>query len=180
MLRRAAAGLEVGAPEHARRPLPAAQVIHDCVVGDLIWHLRLFPGSRECRRRRAEPDISRDLLLECFQHKLLERIGLLSADPFIGGMGELLGLETDTSVKLHFETLAGVRLDPRAVDAFVLIIGPGILEFVQLETFAFQAFDVRPDTLSVASLPILKGVPDRVRYNRYSLFWGKLELLDLS
>ena len=39
-------------------------------------------------------------------------------------MRELLGLEADTGVKLHFEPLAGIRLDPLAVDAFVLVIGP--------------------------------------------------------
>ena len=50
-----AAILGVGAPEYARRPVTAAQVIHNGVVGDLIWHLRLSPGSRECCRHRAEP-----------------------------------------------------------------------------------------------------------------------------
>ncbi len=50
-----AARLEVGAPEHPRRALTAAQVVHNGVVGDLIWHLRLSPGSRECCRHRAEP-----------------------------------------------------------------------------------------------------------------------------
>src|ERR1035437_7622976 len=50
-----AAVLDVGAPEHPRRPVTAAQFIHGRVVGDLIWHMGLSPGSRECRRRLAEP-----------------------------------------------------------------------------------------------------------------------------
>ena len=33
-----------------------------------------------------------------------------AAEPFIGAMRELLGLEADASVKLHLEPLAGIRL----------------------------------------------------------------------
>jgi len=94
-------------------------------------------------------------------------------------VGELLGLETDTSMKLHFEPLAGIWLDPLAVDALVFLTGPGILELVQLEAFTLQAFQIRPDTLSVASLALLKGVTDRVRHSRHGFFRGVGELLHL-
>jgi hypothetical protein len=57
-------------------------------------------------------------------------------------MGELLGLEADTRVKLHFEPLASIRLDPLAVDALVLVIGPGILELVQLKALILQTRDI--------------------------------------
>src|SRR5580698_2579560 len=49
-----AAVLSVGTPENARRPLTAAQVVHDGVVRDLIWHLFLSSESRKCFRRRPE------------------------------------------------------------------------------------------------------------------------------
>jgi hypothetical protein len=45
-------------------------------------------------------------------------------------------------VKLHLESLAGIRLDPLAVDAFVLLTGPGILELVQLKALVLQARDI--------------------------------------
>src|SRR5271167_1262975 len=70
------------------------------------------------------------LSLEGFEYHLLELIGLLGAESFVSVVGELLGLEADTSMKLHFEPLAGVRLNPLAVDAFVFLTGPGILELV--------------------------------------------------
>ena len=40
------------------------------------------------------------------KHELLERIGLLAAEPFVGAVRELLGLEADAGMKLHFEPLA--------------------------------------------------------------------------
>src|SRR6202021_1861534 len=43
-----------------------------------------------------------------------------------------------------------------------------------------QAFDIRLDAQSVASLPVLKGVTDRVRHKRNSLFRGAVRLLDGS
>src|ERR1700728_4111301 len=49
-----AASLEVGTSEYSRRHLPAAQVVHDGVVRDLVWHLCLSTGSRECWWRRSE------------------------------------------------------------------------------------------------------------------------------
>src|SRR5229473_2838726 len=131
------------------------------------------------RRAGRDWDLSGYLSLEGFQHHLLELIGLLGTEPFVSGVGELLGLEADTSVELHFEPLAGIRLDPLAVDAFVLLFGPGILEFVQLEALVFQARDVRPDALSVASLTVLKGVPDRIRHSRDSFLWREVKLLHL-
>ena len=94
----------------------------------------------------------------------------VGAEPLVGSMRELLGLEADTGVKLYLEPLAGIRLDPLAVDALVLVMGPGILKCVQLKALFFQTSDVRPDALSVASLPVLEGVPDRVRYNRNGFF----------
>src|SRR6266699_5103621 len=93
-------------------------------------------------------------------------------------MSELLRREADAGVKLHFEPLAGIGLGPLAVDALVLFIGPGILEFVQLEALVLQAFDIRPDALSVAGLPVLKGVPDHVMHKRNSFFWGALQQID--
>jgi hypothetical protein len=78
-------------------------------------------------------------------------------------MRKLLRLETDVGVKLHFETLTGVRIDPLAVDSPVLIFGPEIPEFTQLKALLFETSDVSPDTLSVLRLPVLKGVPDRIR-----------------
>jgi hypothetical protein len=53
-------------------------------------------------------------LLEGFQHHLLELIGLLSAESFVSAVGELLGLEADAGVKLHFKSLPGIGLDPQA------------------------------------------------------------------
>jgi hypothetical protein len=83
-------------------------------------------------------------------------------------------------VKLHFEPLAGSSLNPLAVDALVLLIAPGILELVQLKALILQALDIHPDALSVASLPVLKGVPDRVRHERNSLLRRAAEVLDSS
>src|ERR1700691_2513249 len=117
-------------------------------------------------RSGRDGDLTAYLSLEGFEYHLLELIGplrhLLGTDSFVTVVGDLLGLEADTSMKLHLEPLAGVPLDPLAVDAFVLLTGPGILELMQLEAFTFQAFDVRPDTLSVASIAVLKGVTDRI------------------
>ena len=67
-------------------------------------------------------------------------------------------LIADAGVKLHFEPLVGTRFDPLTVYSLVLVIRPGIPEFVQLEALLFQASYVRPYTLSVASLTVLKGV----------------------
>jgi hypothetical protein len=78
-------------------------------------------------------------------------------------MRKLLGLETDVGVELDFETLTGVRVDPLTVDSPVLIFGPEIPEFIQLKALLFETCDVSPDTLSVLRLPVLKGVPDRIR-----------------
>jgi len=50
----AAAGREIDTPEHAGGPLTAAQVVNDRVVGDLIWHLGVSLGNRECRQRLVE------------------------------------------------------------------------------------------------------------------------------
>jgi hypothetical protein len=47
---------------------------------------------------------------------------------------------------------------------------------VELEAFTFKALDVRPDTLSVASLPILKGIANRVWHTRNSLLWRTAEV----
>ena len=58
-----------------------------------------------------------NFLLEGFQHQLFELICLLRAESFVGTVRELLGLETDVSVKLHFEPLAGTLVYPLAVDA---------------------------------------------------------------
>jgi hypothetical protein len=87
---------------------------------------------------------------------------LMSPKSLIGVMRNLLRLETDVGVELHFETLAGIRIDPLAVDSPVLIFRPEIPEFVQLKALLFETSDVSPDTASVMSLPVLKGVPDRI------------------
>ena len=58
----------------------------------------------------------------------------LSAKSLIGVMCELLRLEADAGVELHFESLAGIRVDPLAVDSLVLLFGPGVLEFLQFKT----------------------------------------------
>ena len=91
-------------------------------------------------------------------------------------MRELLGLEADTGMKLHFEPLAGIRLDPLAVESLVLVIRPGILDLVQLEALVLQPLDIRPDALSVASFLVLKGVTDRVRYLRNGLLREKARI----
>ncbi len=57
---------------------------------------------------------------------LLELIGLLGAEPLVGVMGKLLGLEADASMELHFEPLTGIRLDPLAVDSLILFLRPGV------------------------------------------------------
>ena len=62
-------------------------------------------------------------------------------------MGELLGFEAAAGVELYLEPLAAARVDPLAVDAFVLFLRPGVLEFVQLKALTLQAFDVFSDTL---------------------------------
>src|SRR5437588_291010 len=82
---------------------------------------------------------------------------VLGAELVVGVLGELLGLEADMSMELYFETLARRRLDPLAVDAFVLLTGPGILQFEHLEALVFHTSDVSPDALSVPSLTVLKG-----------------------
>ena len=162
----------VSTPEHSCWLLTAAQVVHYGVVRDFIWHLRLSTGSQEYRWRRAGlVRRQRYFLLEGFQHHLLELIDLMSAESLVGVMRELLRLEADTGVELHFEPLTAFRLDPLAVDALVLLFGPGILKFLQLKALVFQTFDVRPDTLSVVSLSVLKGIPDRIRNMRNSLLW---------
>src|ERR1035437_8969301 len=134
-------------------------------------------GNISCAGRNR--DLSGHPLLERFQHHLLELIGLLSTEPFVSAVGELFCLEADAGVKLHFESLAGIRLDPLAVDALVLLIGPGILKFVQLKALVFQTSQVSPDALSVAILPILKGVPYRVRHTRHGFLRREAELLHL-
>ena len=85
-----------------------------------------------------------NLFLKSFQYKLLERIGLLGAESLVGVMRELLRLKADARVKLHFKSLAAIRLDPLAINALVLLSGPGILDFVQLETLVLETGDVRP------------------------------------
>jgi hypothetical protein len=80
----------------------------------------------------------------------------------IGVMRELLRLETNVGVELHLETLAGVRVDPLAVDSSVLIFRPEIPEFIQLKTLLFETSDVSPDTLSVLRLSVLKSIADRI------------------
>jgi hypothetical protein len=77
-------------------------------------------------------------------------------------MRKLLSLETDMGMELHFETLAGVRVNPLAVDSPVLIFRPEIPEFIQLKALLFETSDVSPDTSSVLRLPVLKGVSDRI------------------
>jgi hypothetical protein len=110
-------------------------------------------------------DLRGYLSLEGFQDHLLELVDLIGAQAFVGGVCELLCLEADAGVELHFEPLTAIRLDPLAVDALVLVTGPGVPEFVQLKALALQMSDVRPDALSIVDLSVLKGVPDRVRDN---------------
>src|SRR3984893_6957317 len=81
-------------------------------------------------------------------------------------------------MELHFEPLAGIRLDPLAVDALVLVTGPGILELVQLEALVLQTRDIGEDALSVAGLLVLKGISDRIRHMRDGLLRGEALLLD--
>src|SRR6266567_2742791 len=95
-------------------------------------------------------------------------------------MCELLGLEADARVKLHLEPLAGTRLDPLAVDALVLLTGPGIFEFVQLKALILQTLDIRLDALRITGLSVLKGIPDRVRHKRNSLLRREVRLLHHS
>jgi ABC-type multidrug transport system fused ATPase/permease subunit len=52
-----AAERAVGAPEHPRRLLTAAQVIHDGVVRDLIWHLWSVSPSGEAWTRGARDTV---------------------------------------------------------------------------------------------------------------------------
>src|SRR6516164_7833046 len=78
------------------------------------------------------------LSLEGFQHHFLEFVGLPGADPFVSAVGELLGLEADAGVELHFEPLTGILLDPLAVDALVLLLGPRVPELMQLKALVFQ------------------------------------------
>jgi hypothetical protein len=55
-------------------------------------------------------------------------------------------------VKLHLEPLAGIRIGPLAVDALVLVIGPGILELVQLKALILETRDIGKNALGVASV----------------------------
>src|SRR6266536_1263424 len=90
----------------------------------------------------------------------------MGTKPLIGVVRELLRLVADAGVELHFEELTGLWLDPLTVDALVVLTRPGILEFVQFKVLIFQAPHVRPDSLSVVRIPILEGIPDRVRNQR--------------
>ena len=90
-------------------------------------------------------------------------------------MSELLCLVADTSVKLHLEPLAAYWLNPLAVDALVLVIGPGVLACLHLETLPLQARSVRIDTLRIASILILEGKPNRVGNKRSSSLWRHSE-----
>jgi len=62
-----------------------------------------------------------NLPLEGFQHKFLERVSLVRAQPFISAMGDLLCLKADTSVKLQLKALASPKLCPLTVDSLVLV-----------------------------------------------------------
>src|SRR4029077_20148773 len=107
-------------------------------------------------------NIRGDFSLKCLQDELLKPIGFMSPKSLLSVLRKLLRLETDVDVELYFETLAGVRVDPLAVDSPVLIFRPEIPEFVQLKALLFETSDVSPDTSSALTLPVLKGVPDRI------------------
>ena len=68
----------------------------------------------------------------------------------------------DASMKLYFEPLASIWLDPMAVDSLVLVVGPVILELVQFKALISQACYVSADAPSIPGLFILKAVPNRV------------------
>ena len=53
-------------------------------------------------------------------------------------MRELFRLKADARVELHFKSLAAIRVDPLAINALVLLSGPGVLYFLQLETLVFE------------------------------------------
>src|SRR5690242_8716287 len=104
----------------------------------------------------------------------------MGSKSLVSVMRQLLRLVADAGVELHFEPLTTIRVDPLAVDALVLILGPRIPECVQLKTLFLQTLDIRPDALSVASFPVLKGVPDRIGHLRKSLLRGTAKVLDTS
>jgi hypothetical protein len=52
-------------------------------------------------------------------------------------MCELFRLKADARVELHFKSLAAIRVDPLAINALVLLSGPDVLDFLQLETLVF-------------------------------------------
>ena len=86
-----------------------------------------------------------------------------------------------TCMKLYLEPLAGAWLDPLAVDALVLVTGPGILELAtSFKALIFQTRDVCPDTLGVPDLIVLKGVPNRIRHKRNSFSGERLDSLIAS
>src|SRR6266568_2060251 len=88
---------------------------------------------------------------------------------FVSAVRELLRFEADAGMELYFKPLAGILINPLAVDALVLLGGPGILEYVQLEALVLQARDISQNALSVAALPVLEGVSDGVRHKGYSV-----------
>src|SRR5579875_3346107 len=71
-------------------------------------------------------------------------------------------------MKLHLKALAGIRVNPLAVDPLVLFVTPEILEGNHLETVIFQTSDVGPGALRVAGFLVLERVADRVREIRKS------------
>ena len=95
--------------------LPAGLVVNDRVIGDLIWHLSL-PVVRDRSSARRYRHRGTHFSLEGFHYHLLELIGLMRAQPFVGTVGQLLGLETDAGVKLHLESLTGLAVYPVAAE----------------------------------------------------------------
>src|SRR5689334_11586855 len=137
-----------------------------------LWEV----GNSRCARR--DRDLRRYLTLKCFQYHPLELIATPGAQSFVGSMSQLLSLEADTRMELHFKPLAATRIDPLAVDTFVLLLGPEVLALDQPEATFLQSHNIVQDALGVATFLVLKRIPYSVRDKRNSLFWGTVLLFD--
>src|SRR5690349_10449544 len=114
-------------------------------------------------RARRDWDVGGYFSLKGLQYHLLKLVDLISSEQLVCVMRELLRLEADASMELHFKPLSTFRLDPLTVYALVLLFRPGILKLMQFKALAFKAFDLCPYTLSIVNLTVLKGIAKHVR-----------------
>src|ERR1022692_329572 len=91
------------------------------------------------------------------------------AQPLIGFMGDLFGLEAFRGMKLHLEGLAAIAIAPLGVDSFVLGIVPRVLQSYQLESLILHLFYISLYSACIFGVVILKRVSHSVVHGRYDL-----------